>query len=74
MASICGFFPLKLILIAIDDSSEVEMESDDKKIISSKKIHPLELEDDLFEGIDPFIDKEIEEVKKSLFSNIKSDN
>ena len=50
------------------------MESDDKKIIITKKIHPLEIEDDLFEGVDPFTDKEIEEVKKSLFSKIKTEN
>ena len=56
--------------LAIDDSSEVEMElDDDKKIIITKKIHPLEMEDDLFEGVNPFTDKEIEEVKKSLFPN-----
>ena len=54
--------------LAIDDSSEVEMELDDnKKIIITKKIHPLEIEDDLFEGIEPFTNKELEEAKKSLF-------
>jgi len=54
--------------LAIDDTSEVEMElNDDKKIIIRKKIHPLEIEDNLFEGVSPFTDKELEEAKKSLF-------
>ena len=54
--------------LAIDDASEVEMElNDDKKIIIRKKIHPLEIEDNLFEGVSPFTDKELEEAKKSLF-------
>ena len=39
-------------------------------IDDTKKIHPHQIEDDLFEGVDPFTDKEIEEVKKSLFSKI----
>ena len=56
--------------LAIDDSSEVEMQlNDDKKIVITKKIHPLEIEDDLFEGVDPFTDEEIEEAKKTLFLN-----
>jgi len=56
--------------LAIDDSSEVEMQLDeDKKIIITKKIHPLEIEDALFDGADPFTDEEIMEVKKSLFPN-----
>ena len=56
--------------LAIDDASEVEMQLDeDKKIIITKKIHPLEIEDDLFDGANPFTDEEIEEVKKSLFPN-----
>ena len=56
------------VKLAIDDASEVEMElNDDKKIIIRKKIHPLEIEDNLFEGVSPFTDKELEEVKKSLF-------
>jgi len=56
--------------LAIDDTSEVEMQlNEDKKIVIMKKIHPLEIEDDLFNGIDPFTDEEIEEVKKSLFPN-----
>ncbi|MHA1674479.1 MAG: AbrB/MazE/SpoVT family DNA-binding domain-containing protein [Promethearchaeota archaeon] len=56
--------------LAIDDSSEVEMQLDeDKKIIITKKIHPLEIEDDLFDGVNPFTDEEIEEAKKTLFPN-----
>ena len=56
--------------LAIDDSSEVEMQLDeDKKIIITKKIHPLEIDDALFEGVDPFTDEEFEEAKKSLFPN-----
>ena len=57
--------------LAIDDSSEVEMLLDEnKKIIITKRVHPLEIEDNLFEGIDPFTEEEIEEVKKELFPNI----
>ena len=57
-------------ILAIDDSSEVEMQLDeDKKIIITKKIHPLEIEDVLFEGVDPFTDEEFEAAKKSLFPN-----
>lgn len=56
--------------LAIDDTSEVEMElDDDKKIIITKKTHPLEIEDALFEGVDPFTEDELEEVKRSLFPN-----
>lgn len=54
--------------LAIDDTSMVEMElNEDKVIIIRKKIHPLEIEDNLFEGVSPFTDKEMEEAKKSLF-------
>ncbi len=54
--------------LAIDDTSMVEMElNEDKVIIIRKKIHPLEIEDNLFEGVPPFTDKEMEEAKKSLF-------
>lgn len=54
--------------LAIDDTSEVEMElNDDKVIIIRKKLHPLEIEDNLFEGVSPFTEKEMEEAKKSLF-------
>ena len=56
--------------LAINDTSEVEMElENDKTIIVRKKIHPLEIEDNLFEGIDPFTKEEFEKAKKSLFPN-----
>ena len=58
--------------LAIDDTSMVEMElNDDKVILVRKKIHPLEIEDNLFEGVSPFTEKELEEAKKSLFPNLK---
>ena len=54
--------------LAIDDTSLVEMElNEDKVILIRKKIHPLEIEDNLFEGVSPFTDDELEEVKRSLF-------
>jgi len=54
--------------LAIDDTSLVEMElNEDKVILIRKKIHPLEIEDNLFEGVFPFTDEELEEVKRSLF-------
>ena len=53
--------------LAIEDKNEVEMElKDDKTILIKKKIHPFEIEDNLFEGVTPFTEKELEEVKKSL--------
>ncbi len=54
--------------LAIEDKNEVEMElKDDKTILIKKKIHPLEIEDNLFEGVTPFTEEELEEAKKSLF-------
>ncbi len=54
--------------LAIDDKNLVEMElKDDKTILIKKKIHPLEIEDNLFEGISPFSEEELDEAKKSLF-------
>ncbi|TXT55579.1 MAG: SpoVT / AbrB like domain protein [Promethearchaeota archaeon] len=54
--------------LAIKDTSEVEMElENDKTIIIRKKIHPLEIEDNLFEGINPFTEEELKEAKRSLF-------
>ena len=56
--------------LAIDDKNLVEMElKDDKTILIKKKIHPLEIEDNLFEGISPFSEEELDEAKKSLFPN-----
>jgi len=54
--------------LAIDDTNLVEMElNEDKVILIRKKIHPLEIEDNLFEGVSPFTDEELKEVKRSLF-------
>jgi len=54
--------------LAIDDKNEVEMElKEDKTILIKKKIHPLEINDNLFEGVSPFTEDELKEVKKSLF-------
>ena len=53
---------------AIDDTNLVEMElNEDKVILIRKKIHPLEIEDNLFDGVTPFTEKELEEAKSSLF-------
>jgi len=54
--------------LAIDDKNLVEMElKDDKTILIKKKIHPLEIEDNLFDGVTPFSEEELDEAKKSLF-------
>ncbi|KKL88629.1 hypothetical protein LCGC14_1922780 [marine sediment metagenome] len=54
--------------LSIEDKNEVEMElKDNKTILIKKKIHPLEIEDNLFEGITPFTEDELEQAKKSLF-------
>ena len=54
--------------LAINDTSLVEMElNEDKVILIRKKIHPLEIEDNLFEGVSPFTDEELEEAERSLF-------
>lgn len=56
--------------LSIDDSSEVEMElMDDKQILIKKKTHPLEIDDELFAGVDPFTDEEMSAAKMSLFPN-----
>jgi len=56
--------------LSIDDSSEVEMElKEDKEILIKKRIHPLEIEDELFAGVDPFTEEEMQVAKKSLFPN-----
>jgi len=58
--------------LAIDDKNEVEMElKDDKTILVKKKIHPLEIEDNLFKGVAPFTEEELDEAKKSLFPSEK---
>ena len=54
--------------LAIKDKNEVEMElKEDKTILIKKKIHPLEINDNLFEGVSPFTEDELKETKKSLF-------
>jgi len=54
--------------LAIEDRNEVEMElKEDKTILIKKKIHPLEINDNLFEGVSPFTEDELKEAKKSLF-------
>lgn len=54
--------------LAIDDKNEVEMElKEDKTILIKKKIHPLEINDNLFEGVSPFTEDELKEAKRSLF-------
>ena len=54
--------------LAIKDKNEVEMElKDNKTILIKKKIHPLEIEDNLFEDITPFTQEELDQAKKSLF-------
>jgi AbrB family looped-hinge helix DNA binding protein len=56
----------------IDDKNEVEMElKDDKTILVKKKTHPLEIEDNLFKGVTPFTEEELDEAKKSLFPSEK---
>jgi len=58
--------------LSIDDNSSVEMElNDDKIIIIRRKIHPLEIEDNLFKGVSPFTDEELEEAKRSVFPTSK---
>jgi AbrB family looped-hinge helix DNA binding protein len=54
--------------LALDDKNEVEMElKEDKTILIKKKVHPLEINDNLFEGVSPFTEDELKEAKKSLF-------
>ena len=54
--------------LAIEDKNEVEMElKEDKTILIKKKIHPLEINDNLFEGVSPFTEDELKEAKKSIF-------
>ncbi|MHA1360034.1 MAG: AbrB/MazE/SpoVT family DNA-binding domain-containing protein [Candidatus Helarchaeota archaeon] len=54
--------------LEIEDGSLVELELNEAKIVTiRKKLHPLELEDNLFAGVDPFTEEELDEAKKSLF-------
>ncbi len=59
-------------ILMINEDTLVEMYLDDKnKIVIKRKIHPLEIEDNLFEGISPFTDEELKEVKESVFPTKK---
>jgi len=42
--------------------------NDDEGLFKKKKIHPLEIEDKLFEGVPPFTEEELEEAKESLLT------
>jgi AbrB family looped-hinge helix DNA binding protein len=54
-------------LLGIDDETPVELElNEEKEIIVKKKEHPLEIEDDLFGGIEPFTEAELMEAKRSI--------
>jgi len=55
-------------LIDIKDGSLVELElNDEKLVIIKKKVHPLEIQDDLFTDVEPFTEEELKEAKKSIF-------
>ena len=59
--------------LKLNDTSLVELElNDDKLIVIRRKIHPLEIEDNLFEGVSPFTGEELKEVKSSLFPKDKN--
>ncbi len=59
--------------LKLDDNSLVELElNDDKLILIRRKIHPLEIEDNLFEGVSPFTGEELKEVKGSFFPKDKN--
>lgn len=58
--------------LALKEENEVEMElKENKTIIIKKKIHPLEIEDNLFGGVSPFTEEELKKAKKSLFPQNK---
>jgi AbrB family looped-hinge helix DNA binding protein len=60
--------------LTIDDGSLVELElNENKSVTIKKKIHPLEIEDNLFGDVAPFSEEELEEVKKSIFPEERSD-
>ncbi|MHA1489258.1 MAG: AbrB/MazE/SpoVT family DNA-binding domain-containing protein [Promethearchaeota archaeon] len=59
--------------LKLDDTSLVELElNDDKLIVIRRKIHPFEIEDNLFGGVSPFTDEELKEAKSSLFPKDKN--
>ncbi len=54
--------------LLIDDTCLVELElNEDKVILIRRKVHPLEIEDNLFEGVSPFTEEELEKAKGSIF-------
>ncbi|MHA1440071.1 MAG: AbrB/MazE/SpoVT family DNA-binding domain-containing protein [Promethearchaeota archaeon] len=58
--------------LKLKDGCLVELElSENRTVIIKKKIHPLEIEDNLFDGVDPFTKEELNEVKKSIFPSGK---
>ena len=65
--------------LIIKEGSLVELELNEDELITIKKkikkqfnkIHPLEIEDGLFAGINPFNDEELEETKRSIFPKSK---
>ncbi len=58
--------------LGIGDNSAVELRlTDEKEIIIRKKIHPLEIDDELFSEFTPFTDEEAEQAKQSLFPTKK---
>ena len=60
--------------LTIEDGSLVELELNENKcVIIKKKIHPLEIEDNLFGDVAPFSEAELEEAKKSIFPEESSD-
>jgi bifunctional DNA-binding transcriptional regulator/antitoxin component of YhaV-PrlF toxin-antitoxin module len=54
--------------LEIRNGSLVEMELNAAKVVTiKKKVQPLEIEDNLFSGVNPFTEEELEEAKASLF-------
>ena len=41
-----------------------------EKVVKNVSSHPLEIEDNLFDDIEPFTEEELKKTKKSLFSDI----
>ena len=59
-------------LLLLNDDSFVEMQLiEEKEIVIKRKIHPLEIEDNLFDGIPPFTKEELEDAKQSMFPTKK---
>ncbi len=54
--------------LLINDTCLVELElKEDKVILIRRKVHPLEIEDNLFEDGSPFTEEELEKAKRSIF-------